>query len=762
MAYSLRPYQQQAVEQVRLAFMAGHRSVLFVLPTGGGKTVVFSHIAQQAAERGNRIAVLVHRAELLEQASRSLAALGVEHGLIASGRSMNLRAPVQVASVATLARRLDLLKPEHFQLLVVDECFPAGTPVDGRPIETLRVGDVVSCFDQQSGQITTGRVNRVFCNPMPRWLVRITTTAGRSIETTLSHPFFTVNHGYIPAGILRPGDELCAVPLVRGLGCSDHEGQARPTESKGPGLLQQAVLRRLFEPAKSRGDGENQSKARIATHAGKQPDAAAREQGKGERNAAAQQASATGTRRQRLWAHQAAAATGGGPGLADGSGGPNRDAAWQWLPDLLQAGYRPSGTADRHRGGWSIPWHDPAPDAGQEEGRLPCLDRVVSVEVYESTDRGGSAEMLEGDYVYNIEVEQHHNYFAAGLLVHNCHHTSAGTWAKALEHFSGAKVLGVTATPCRSDGRSLGAWFSTMVHGPTPQWLTDNGFLAPARVYAPPIGFSAKGLRKRMGDFDLRQAAGALGGSRILGDAVGHYERHLQGRTAIAFCCSIAQAQAVAEAFSDHGIKAASIDGTQDTETRRQLLEALGNGTLKVLTSCNLIGEGVDVPSVGGCILLRPTQSEALHLQMIGRCLRPQPGKEAVILDHVGNLERLGHHLEERHWTLQGSKKRERQAATAIKVCPQCFCTTTRRVSTCPECGHLFRPQRQKPAVVAGSLQEINQEQLKVRRKQEQGEAHTLEDLIALGQRRGMSNPRGWARYVLAARQTRGHWSQVA
>ena len=464
MTIALRPYQLEAVQRVRLAFQEGHRAVLFVLPTGGGKTVVFSHIAQQAAARGNRIAVLVHRVELLEQASRSLAALGVEHGLIASGRSMNLRAPVQVASVGSLVRRLEVLPPDFFQLVVVDES----------------------------------------------------------------------------------------------------------------------------------------------------------------------------------------------------------------------------------------------------------------------------------------------------------HHASASTWGKALEHFNTAKVLGVTATPCRSDGQALGAWFTSMVLGPTPAWLTDNGYLAPARVYAPPIGCTTQGLRRRMGDFDLRQAAGALGGSRILGDAVSHYQRHLAGRTAIGFCCSIAHAEAVAEAFSEHGIKAASIDGTQDAETRRQLLEALGAGELKVLTSCNLIGEGVDVPSVGGCILLRPTQSEALHLQMIGRCLRPQPGKEAVILDHVGNLERLGHHLEERHWTLQGSQRRERQTAAAIKVCPQCFCTTTRRVSECPECGHLFRPQRQKPAVVAGSLQEISQEQLKVRRKHEQGEAHSVEQLIALGQRRGMKNPRGWARHVLAARQTRGHWSRVA
>jgi superfamily II DNA or RNA helicase len=77
-------------------------------------------------------------------------------------------------------------------------------------------------------------------------------------------------------------------------------------------------------------------------------------------------------------------------------------------------------------------------------------------------------------------------------------------------------------------------------------------------------------------------------------------------------------------------------------------------GKLKVLTSCALIGEGVDVPSVGGCILLRPTASVALHLQMIGRCLRPQPGKRAVVLDHVGNTLRLGHHLEPRDWTLDG------------------------------------------------------------------------------------------------------------
>lgn len=464
MSIVLRPYQQEAVERVRLAFMAGHRAVLFVLPTGGGKTVVFSHIAEQAAGRGNRIAVLVHRVELLDQACRSLEAMGVRHGVIATGRSMNLAAPVQVASVQTLARRLGQLPADLFQLLVIDEA----------------------------------------------------------------------------------------------------------------------------------------------------------------------------------------------------------------------------------------------------------------------------------------------------------HHSNAGTWARVISHFRTALLLGVTATPVRSDGRGLGEFYSALVIGPSASWLAESGYLAPARVFAPPLGFSVKGLRRRMGDFDLNQAAGQLGGSRILGDAVSHYRSHLEGSTAIAFCCSIAHAEAVANAFAERGIAAASIDGSMDTLQRRLLLEQLGAAEVKVLTSCSLIGEGVDVPSVGGCLLLRPTQSLALHLQMIGRCLRPQPGKEAVILDHVGNIERLGHHLDPQDWTLEGIRKREQARAPSVKTCPECFCAMASALSVCPECGHSFRPEKRELITVAGELRELSQQELRRRRRKEQSAARSLEDLVALGTQRGMKNPRGWARHVLASRQTRGQWELLA
>ncbi|MFN5119683.1 MAG: DEAD/DEAH box helicase, partial [Cyanobacteriota bacterium] len=106
MTPTLRPYQQESIASIRAEYRAGCRRVLFVLPTGGGKTVVFSHIAQQAAGRGNRVLILVHRVELLDQACRSLAAMGVAHAAIAAGRPMDLTQLVQVASVQTVARRL--------------------------------------------------------------------------------------------------------------------------------------------------------------------------------------------------------------------------------------------------------------------------------------------------------------------------------------------------------------------------------------------------------------------------------------------------------------------------------------------------------------------------------------------------------------------------------------------------------------------------------------------------------------------------------
>jgi DNA repair protein RadD len=141
----------------------------------------------------------------------------------------------------------------------------------------------------------------------------------------------------------------------------------------------------------------------------------------------------------------------------------------------------------------------------------------------------------------------------------------------------------------------------------------------------------------------------------------------------------------------------------------------------------------------------------ALHLQMIGRCLRPQPGKTAVVLDHVGNTLRLGHHLEERDWTLEGLRKRDREAAPSCKICPQCFATSASAVQVCRECGHVFTPpERRELKVVDGELQEIA-----VTKRREQGKATDLAALRELARQRRYKP--GWAERVYQARLAKRH-----
>ena len=119
----LRGYQQQAIDDLRNAYRCGHRAPLLCLPTGGGKTIIFSAIANSAAARGKQVLILVHRRELLHQASRKLSHIGLDHGLIAAGMPATEQ-PVQVASVQTLVRRLPTLDwlPS---LIIIDEAHHA-------------------------------------------------------------------------------------------------------------------------------------------------------------------------------------------------------------------------------------------------------------------------------------------------------------------------------------------------------------------------------------------------------------------------------------------------------------------------------------------------------------------------------------------------------------------------------------------------------------------------------------------------------------
>jgi superfamily II DNA or RNA helicase len=284
--------------------------------------------------------------------------------------------------------------------------------------------------------------------------------------------------------------------------------------------------------------------------------------------------------------------------------------------------------------------------------------------------------------------------------------------------------------------------------------LISAGYLSPARIYAPPVVADLQSIRSRGGDYANDQAAAAMDRPTVTGDAIAHYQRLAAGQQAIAFCCNVAHAVSVCDAFKTAGIGAELLLG--NTPDREQVVADFASHRIRVLVTVDVVSEGFDVPAASCAILLRPTQSLGLYLQQVGRVLRPAPGKEhAVILDHVGNVTRHGFPDDPRDWSLDDRMRRSKGTpAPSVRTCPECF-AAFKPAPICPVCGAGCVPIRSRVIrEMAGELRELKREEVR-QRTDERRQARTLQQLIAVGQARGMKNPVGWARHVFYARQQR-------
>jgi DNA repair protein RadD len=344
------------------------------------------------------------------------------------------------------------------------------------------------------------------------------------------------------------------------------------------------------------------------------------------------------------------------------------------------------------------------------------------------------------------------------IVIDEAHHATAGAWASVLAQYPNARVLGVTATPQRLDGKGLGQVFDDLIRGPEVTKLIDEGYLCKPVYYAPKT-VDLTGVHMVAGDYNRAEVAERMDRPTITGDAVIHYRKYAEGQPCIIFCTGIKHAEHVAQAFNASGYRFKIIDGTLAKEERARRVLDLSSGALQGLVSVDIVSEGFDLPCVSTAILLRPTASLSLHLQQIGRVLRPSPGKQrAVILDHVGNCRRHGLAEEVRDWSLDGIRKRGKRGpqddVADTRQCPECFAVHTPSPQ-CPQCLHIYEIKDRIPDVVDGELEELKAREAIRGRKREQGTAQTLEDLIRVGKARGMKNPYGWAHNVFKARQNK-------
>jgi len=349
------------------------------------------------------------------------------------------------------------------------------------------------------------------------------------------------------------------------------------------------------------------------------------------------------------------------------------------------------------------------------------------------------------------------------LFVDECHHAVSASWAKIIDYYvsKGAVVVGLSATPQRLDGRPLQGIFDDMVLGPSVKELIDLGALADYDYYAPPSLVDLSAVKSKYGDYSTGDLAEATDKPAIIGDAVDHYKRLMPGERAIAFGVNVVHSQHIAAQFEAAGIPARHLDGETPPAERMATIAAFARGDIKVMSNVSLFGEGFDVPSCSGVIMLRATQSLSLHIQVCGRAMRTdpdRPGKRAVLIDHVGNVLRHGLPDDDREWTLDGRKKRpgrkkDADEALPIKQCPKCY-FVHQPEPACPSCGHVYEAAARQMEQVDGELRKLTSEdkqRLAKMRAIEVAKAKTLEELVQIEKDRGYKP--GWARAVHGVRQ---------
>lgn len=255
------------------------------------------------------------------------------------------------------------------------------------------------------------------------------------------------------------------------------------------------------------------------------------------------------------------------------------------------------------------------------------------------------------------------------IIVDECHRSAANSYVKLIAKYPEAYIVGVTATPIRSDDKGMGDYYDYMVVGTTKMDLIEQGFLVPFRVKISPMNPEMlRGIRMIGGDYDEKALGEMMQDDSIMADAFNMWNKYASDRQTIAFCATVAHAQAVAEMFKEKGIDAAYVCGETPKTERNQIISDFRKGRITHLSNVGVLTEGFDVKQVACVQLLRATKSYALYSQMVGRGMRPYPGKEdCLLLDHANNMIEHGNPNTEPKWSLYKTKVKEDDRVVAVR-----------------------------------------------------------------------------------------------
>lgn len=712
----LWPHQQRAVALARESFRTGHKRPLIVIPTGGGKTITATYIAQQIVAKGGSVLWTAHREELVAQAFDSLTSAGLECGAIMSKptRAVNPHRKTQVASVQTLLARENY---PDVSFIVQDECVTGDTVIGGRRAQDIQVGDMVEAWTGDT--CVKRKVSHVFVNRASALLA--IQVGDQHLTCTHSHPIWVHGKGFIYASEVRIGD-LCRMwsadgtrcegqaaedmqrrvsPCIADSGAGGDSSQEAPAAAdvhamrEAHGLaalwgLEQNLLESLHEQIALDHNGRNQSSPRVTEDDRSQSDEERSHARGSERYASTHRAQAVCARGQWSGAHTSASYVARCPRRALGcrTGNKSRGPTENGAAPLCKDRFGQPGINVSDRSGRGVSRRTESAGGRCQEDCVSHFARVDSIEVLEPGSDGSFGGRAPCGIVYNFEVEGEHNFFANGILTHNCHHLVAESWKKLDDHYraKGVLGLGLTATPVRADGRALGDVFDDILVPVTMMELVTAGVLVPCRIVGP--------------DRPLRS-------NEIAARPVDAYKAHAEGRKTILFAGNIKAANSFAGEFAEAGYKVGVVTGAMDPGERRTTLGAFKAGKINILCNVGIATEGFDDTPTSCVILARSLGSLGLYLQIVGRALRSAPhvGKtDALLIDLHGSSRAFGPPDEDREYSLDGdgiTRKNAEKMPNAF--CAGCGVTVAPGSTVCGKCS-VEKPELNVPNVVKAKL----------------------------------------------------------
>lgn len=228
------------------------------------------------------------------------------------------------------------------------------------------------------------------------------------------------------------------------------------------------------------------------------------------------------------------------------------------------------------------------------------------------------------------------NYFDV-IIIDEAHHCISDSYQKVLQHFSNAKVLGVTATPDRGDMKNLGSYFESLAYEYSLPKAIKEGYLCPIKAQTIPLKLDLSGVSQQAGDFKTSDIDTALDPYLYqIGDEM---KKYCINRKTVVFLPLVKTSQKFTHILNELGFSAVEVNGGSDNRT--EVLQDFDNGKYNVLCNSMLLTEGWDCPSVDCVVVLRPTKVRALYSQMVGRGTRLCEGKtELLLLDFLWHSER--------------------------------------------------------------------------------------------------------------------------